>query len=162
MKKLIALTAYLKSLNLVAPELIESWVVDAQTPLFFDDNTHGLECSRVPYTARFYLERYTGDAATLMAYIACWLMEHDEGDEHLRTNEELAPPSYNITPLDDNLNVFDIDITIEFVERIYLIEDINGGFEFRGKRWTIGDYDLWLAEQAKVNSNYPPIEGANP
>lgn len=159
MKKLIALTAYLKNLNLVAPELLQSWVEDAQTPLLFDDNTHGLECSRVPYTARFYLERYTGDANILMAHIACWLMEFDEGDEYLRTHEELAAPSYNITPNDEAINAFDIDITIEFVERIYLIEDKNGGLLFRGKYWTIGDYDLWIAEQAKVSSNYPPIEG---
>lgn len=153
MKKLIALTTYLKSCHFVAPEHFESWVEDAQTPLLFDDHEHGLECTRLTYTGHFYLERYTGNAQELMATINCWLMEFDEGVDNLRMREELNPPSYNITPNDDALNAFDIDITIEFIERIFLVEDALGPYAYRGRHWKIGDYDLWVAEQANVIAN---------
>lgn len=161
MKKLIALTSHLKTFNFVAPEYFESWVEDAETPLLFDDHEHGLECSRVPYTGRFYLERYTGNAQELQAAVLCWLMEHDEGDDNVRTREELNPPKYNITPNDEAINAFDIDISIEFIERIFLIEDELGPYEYRKKRWKLGDYDLWIAEQAEVTGRYKPNEGNN-
>lgn len=158
MKKLIALTEHLKRFNFVAPEHFDTWVENAETPLLFDSFEHGLECSRVTYTAKFYLERYTGDAQPLMAAVACWLMSVDEADENIRTREALAAPNYTITPNDEDLNAFDIEITIEFIERIYLIEDTQGGYEYDGKRWTLGDYDLWQAEAARVASQRGGID----
>ena len=158
MKQLIALTTFLKSLKLVPPEQLISWAEDVQAPLFFDTNNNGLECSDVRYVGHFYIERFTGDASLLIAHLTTWLMQLDELTNHDRTNNDLAAPNLTITPTDDNLAVFDIDIEIEFIEHIYLIEDDNGPINYQGKKWRIGEFDLWQAEDVTVSSGSNEID----
>ncbi|MNP73533.1 hypothetical protein D3C76_1702580 [compost metagenome] len=58
-----------------------------------------------------------------------------------------------IEPIDLDNDLFDVELTVQFVEPQYLAEDDNGEFEAFGKTWAFVPYDLWVAEEGEVTAH---------
>lgn len=83
---------------------------------------------------------YKFDPAVLYALVGTWLMEHDD----TRDDFDLPDPDVEIV-VEDN-DTAEIDFSIEFREPIMVVEDPNGLIEYRGKKYKIAPYEIWLAE----------------
>jgi len=147
MKKLQALTAYLLDRQLVPPEQLQSWVEQMDTDLIWKETARGLHMGDMSYRAVFDLERFTGSPPRLMALIGTWLEANDPD------REDLPAPAFVIEPVDVDNELFDVEITLPFVEPQYLAEDDNGEFEAFGKTWAFVPYDLWVAEEGEVTAH---------
>lgn len=145
MKQLIALTEYLKAKKVVPPEQINAWAEDAETQILFKETVNGMECTRATYTAVFEIERYQGDASWLMALIVCWLQQNDQPQ---REHNDRPAPSWNIDYLGGDL--FDIELSIEFVESVYLKADEKGEIECLGKKWNVAQDPAHYATAAEL------------
>ncbi|AJO81030.1 phage tail protein [Pseudomonas sp. MRSN 12121] len=144
MTKLQALTAYLLERRLVEPEQLDSWTEQVTLELVWKPDLDGMHLGDMRYRAALVLERFADHPARLMALIGSWLETHDpERDRHA-----LPAPLFAVEPQDNDL--FEVDITLEFVEPQYLSEDPAGEIEAFGKTWAFVPFDLWVAEHGEV------------
>ncbi|HGM5587102.1 TPA: phage tail protein [Pseudomonas putida] len=146
MNKIKALTAYLLERHLVMPEQLQSWVEQMDTELLWKETTQGLHMGDMTYRAVFDLERFTGSPPRLLALVGTWLEANDPD------REDLPAPAFVIEPIDLDNDLFDVELTVQFVEPQYLAEDDNGEFEAFGKTWAFVPYDLWVAEEGEVTA----------
>lgn len=146
MNKIKALTAYLLERQLVMPEQLQSWVEQMDTELLWKETTQGLHMGDMTYRAVFDLERFTGSPPRLLALVGTWLEANDPD------REDLPAPAFVIEPIDLDSDLFDVELTVQFVEPQYLAEDDNGEFEAFGKTWAFVPYDLWVAEEGEVTA----------
>ncbi|MCO1622495.1 phage tail protein [Pseudomonas putida] len=146
MNKIKALTAYLLDRQLVMPEQLQSWVEQMDTELLWKETTQGLHMGDMTYRAVFDLERFTGSPTRLLALVGTWLEASDPD------REDLPAPAFVIEPIDLDNDLFDVELTVQFVEPQYLAEDDNGEFEAFGKTWAFVPYDLWVAEEGEVTA----------
>lgn len=147
MKQLIALTKYLKERAIVPPEQLNSWAENMTTQLLFKETINGLECTRAKYTAFFEIERYQGDAQRLAALVITWLQENAQPDHD---HNDRPAAEWNIIYLGDEL--FDIELSIDFTESIYLTPDQAGEISYLGKRWSLGENPAHYATSGTVHS----------
>lgn len=75
------------------------------------------------------IERYPGDGPALLAIVLAWLADVD------LDRDGLADPEVDAEIND--LTTADIEIAVEFEERIVIIEDPAGGINFRGRPWSV-------------------------
>ena len=144
MIKLRALTTYLIDRQLVATEQLDSWTEQVTLELVWKPDVDGMHMGNMRYRAAIILERFADHPARLMALVGSWLETNDtERDRH-----ELPAPLFAVEPLDNDL--FDVDITLEFVEPQYLAEDPAGEIQAFGKTWAFVPFDLWVAERGEV------------
>lgn len=146
MNKIKALTAYLLERLLVMPEQLQSWVEQMDTELLWKETTQGLHMGDMTYRAVFDLERFTGSPPRLLALVGTWLEANDPD------REDLPAPAFVIEPIDLDNDLFDVELTVHFVEPQYLAEDDDGEFEAFGKTWAFVPYDLWVAEEGEVSA----------
>jgi hypothetical protein len=146
MNKIKALTAYLLERQLVMPEQLQSWVEQMDTELLWKETTQGLHMGDMTYRAVFDLERFTGSPPRLLALVGTWLEANDPD------REDLPAPAFVIEPIDLDNDLFDVELTVQFVEPQYLAEDDDGEFEAFGKTWAFVPYDLWVAEEGEVTA----------
>lgn len=146
MNKIKALTAYLLERQLVMPEQLQSWVEQMETELLWKETTQGLHMGDMTYRAVFDLERFTGSPPRLLALVGTWLEANDPD------RDDLPAPAFVIEPIDLDNDLFDVELTVHFVEPQYLAEDDNGEFEAFGKTWAFVPYDLWVAEEGEVTA----------
>ena len=147
MNTLQALTAYLLARNLVAPEQLDSWTEQVSLDAVWNPSENGLHLGDMRYRAVFVLERFADHPGRLMALVASWLETHDPD----RSLHDLPTPVFVVDPLDNDL--FDVELTIEFVEPQYLAEDPAGEFEAFGTTWAFVPFDLWVAERGEVSGH---------
>ncbi|MGK3118216.1 phage tail protein [Pseudomonas corrugata] len=144
MTKLQSLTAYLISRQLVATEQLDSWTEQVTLNLVWKPDLDGMHLGDMRYRAAIVLERFADHPARLMALVGSWLETHDPD----RDRHELPAPLFAVEPLDNDL--FDVEITLEFVEPQYLAEDPAGEIQAFGKTWAFVPFDLWVAERGEV------------
>ncbi|WJV21665.1 MULTISPECIES: phage tail protein [Pseudomonas] len=144
MTKLQALTAYLLEHRLVEPEQLDSWTEQVTLELVWKPDLDGMHLGDMRYRAALVLERFADHPARLMALIGSWLETHDPK----RDRHALPAPLFAVEPQDNDL--FDVDITLEFVEPQYLAEDPAGEIKAFGKSWAFVPFDLWIAEHGEV------------
>lgn len=144
MIKLKALTTYLIERQLVAPEQLDSWSDQVQLELIWKPDVNGMHMGNVNYSATIVLERFGGSAARLMALVGGWLENNDED------RDGLAPTLFDVTVVDDQLDLVDVDIKLQFSEPQYLAEDPDGEIEAHGKTWSFIPFELWVAEKGEV------------
>ncbi|MGC9744412.1 phage tail protein [Pseudomonas sp. P1B16] len=144
MKKIQALTAYLLDRQLVLPEQLESWVEQMDSELIWKETERGLHMGDMTYRAIFDLERFTGSPSRLLALVGTWLEANDPD------REDLPAPAFVIEPIDLDNDLFDVELTLQFVEPQYLAEDDDGEFQAFGKTWAFVPYDLWVAEEGEA------------
>lgn len=142
MLKLQRLTQYLLSHDMVRLEQVDSVAQAGTLVPDLKDTESGLRIGFWRYTGVIEMERYKGQPEYLMAVVLTWLHGNDTD------REDLSQPGFDIDPPNDN--GADLDITVEFQEPVYLVEDENGPFEVNGERYGLGDYDLWIAEKGEV------------
>ena len=150
MIKLRALTTYLIDRQLVATEQLDSWTEQVSLELVWKPDVDGMHLGDMRYRAVIILERFADHPARLMALVGSWLENNDtERDRH-----ELPAPLFAVEPLDNDL--FDVEITLEFVEPQYLAEDPAGEIQAFGKTWAFVPFDLWIAERGEVATDGRP------
>lgn len=143
MNKLRALTTFLLERRLVRPEQLDSWSEQVTLELLWKPTVNGLHMADMRYRAVFVLERFADNPGRLMALVGSWLENHDSDRD-----DDLPAPTFDIEPLDNDL--FDVELTLEFVEPQYLAEDENGEIEAFGQRWAFAPFDLWVAQDGEV------------
>ncbi|SFX92646.1 MULTISPECIES: phage tail protein [unclassified Pseudomonas] len=144
MTKLQSLTAYLLERRLVEPELLDGWTEQVTLNLVWKPDLDGMHLGDMRYRAAIVLESFADHPARLMALIGSWLETHDPD----RDRHELPAPQFAVEPLDNDL--FDVEISLEFVEPQYLAEDPAGEIQAFGKTWAFVPFDLWIAERGEV------------
>lgn len=144
MRKIQALTAYLLDRQLVLPEQLQSWVEQMDSELIWKETERGLHMGDMTYRAIFDLERFTGSPSRLLALVGTWLEANDPD------REDLPAPAFVIEPIDLDNELFDVELTLQFVEPQYLAEDDDGEFQAFGKTWAFVPYDLWVAEEGEA------------
>lgn len=144
MRKIQALTAYLLDRQLVLPEQLQSWVEQMDSELIWKETERGLHMGDMTYRAIFDLERFTGSPSRLLALVGTWLEANDPD------REDLPAPAFVIEPIDLDNELFDVELTLQFVEPQYLAEDDDGEFQAFGKTWAFVPYDLWIAEEGEA------------
>jgi hypothetical protein len=144
MNKLQGLTAYLRERRLVQPEQLDSFTEQVKLVLVWKPDVDGMHFADMHYQAAIILERFADHPARLMALVGSWLENHDAD----RDRYELPAPEFAVDPLDTDL--FDVEITLEFVEPQYLSEEPAGEIEAFGKRWAFIPFDLWVADRGEV------------
>ncbi|WP_331695225.1 phage tail protein [Pseudomonas sp. ZY71] len=144
MTKLQTLTAYLLERRLVEPEQLDSWTEQVKLSLIWKPDVDGMHFADMHYRAVIVLERFAANPARMMALVGSWLEKHDAN----RDRHELPAPEFLVEPLDNDL--FDVEITLEFVEAQFLSEDPEGEIEAFGKTWAFVPFDLWIAERGEV------------
>jgi hypothetical protein len=147
MTKLQALTAYLLERRLVEPEQLDSWTEQVKLLLVWKPDLDGMHLGDMHYRAVIVLERFADHPARLMALLGSWLESHDAN----RDRHELPAPEFAVEPVDNDL--FDVEITLEFVEPQFLAEEPEGEILAFGKTWAFVPFELWVAEQGEVGSN---------
>ncbi len=141
MRKIQALTAYLLDRQLVLPEQLDSWVEQMDSELIWKETERGLHMGDMTYRAIFDLERFNGSPSRLLALVGTWLEANDPD------REDLPAPAFVIEPIDLDNDLFDVELTLQFIEPQYLAEDDDGEFQAFGKTWAFVPYDLWIAEE---------------
>jgi hypothetical protein len=144
MDKLRALTKHLIERRLVEAEQLDSWADQVNLVLIWKLEEHGLYLGDMRYRAIIVMERFAGNPARLMALLGAWLVSHDP-DRHM---DALPAPTFDIEQLDPDLS--DVEITLDFIEPLYLAEDAAGEIEAFDKTWAVVPFDLWIAEQGEV------------
>lgn len=143
MNKLRGLTRHLLERRLVRAEQLDSWTEQVTLELLWKPTTSGLLMGNQRYRAVIVLERFADHPGRLMALVGSWLENHDADRD-----DDLPAPTFDIEPLDNDL--FDVELTLEFVEPLHLGEDPHGEIEAFDKRWAFVPFDLWVAEQGEV------------
>lgn len=135
------LSQYFLDTKLVSREQMDSWMEGGTIEHVGNETEFGFELCRCRYQAIFSFERFNQPPATLFAMVTGWLQTNDS----LRGELELSEPDIDIDINDDN--VADVQLSIEFIEPVYLVEDpINGIIEAYGKKWAFDAYALSVAE----------------
>jgi len=143
MNKLRALTQYLIGRQLVAAEQLDSFAEQVSLTLIWKPDHDGLHMADMRYRAVVLLERLADHPGRLMALLGSWLETHDQD------RDGLPEPTFDVEQLDPDLA--DVEITVEFIEPLYLTEDAQGEIEAFGKRWAFVPFDLWVAEHGEVS-----------
>ncbi len=145
MKKLQALTSYLIENGLTKSATLDSWVEGGVfTPASKVLGSDGIAILYFAYTAVLSLEGYKGNAALLGATIASWHFDNADRDDG-RTVEFTADK--------DESGSFEIEINIDFEEKVNVIPDPNGQLMFKGQRYQLEDPELWVAEEFEVTAS---------
>ena len=136
--KLQQITDYLIDLNFVARENIDTWVDLCSVIQESKSMGHYLELCRLHYQCTILIERYTGDARLITAWLAAWLDDHDPD----RDQQQMPDPEIDIEALDASGTQWDVDISVEFTEPVMVIEGDNGNIQWMGQRWSLIDEPL--------------------
>ncbi len=150
MSKLQDLSDYLRQrLDLLGinREQFESWQEEGTLePGGRNETEQGVHLLDWRYRAVLVFERIpVNRAGLLLAFVQAWLDDHDPD----RDDRPLPAPTGQID-LDDRNTLADVEITLDFIDPLYLVADDSGLIEWNGRRWGFGDYDLWTAESVTV------------
>ncbi|MDR2305701.1 MAG: phage tail protein [Paucimonas sp.] len=153
MNQLKALATYLLARQLVPAAQFQARTEQLDLQLAWAETEQGLHMGDLHYRALFDLHDFSGSPARLMALAGSWLEVHDP-DRH---RFALARPSLTVQAKDPANDLFDVSLTVEFVEPLYLAEDASGEIEVFDRTWSFIPFDLWVAEQGELSIHQPPL-----
>lgn len=146
--KLQQLTKHIKSvLGEQLESCMESWMEELSLELTPKNNGLGMDIGVMTYQAVFSFERFPfkqQDPALVMASVMAWLQDNDPERERF----ELAPPAVDVEPESDSEVIMTIEVP--FREAISVVKDENGPLLWKGKRYKLADYEIWLAKKETV------------
>ena len=137
-RKLEDLTNYLAGMNFVTRENIDNWVDLCSVIQESKNMGHYLELCRLHYQCTILIERYTGDARLITAWLSAWLDDNDPD----RDADRMPDPEIDIEALDASGTQWDVDISVEFTEPVMVVEGDNGNIFWQGQRWSLIDEPL--------------------
>ena len=85
------------------------------------------------------IERSDYDGIALLALVSGWLQSHDPD------RDGLEDPEVNAAVND--LSTTDVQIAVEFQERIEIVPDEGGPITFAGRRWRVAPVPVDVAER---------------
>lgn len=106
---------------------------------------HGFVIMNQRYMAEIYIDRLPFNKynpAVLFANVGAWLMDNDSQRED---NDNLDDPEIEVT-IDDEDSA-EILINVHFEEPVKIIENPEGDIYWRNKRWSIEEYEIWVAKK---------------
>ncbi|WP_063345112.1 phage tail protein [Vibrio jasicida] len=109
---------------------------------------NGIDIVQQRYVAEFLIERLPFkkfDPAVLFANVAAWLMDNDPDRED--TLGELRDPDIDVVVEDESSA--EVLIQVVFEEPIKLVKDPEGVIVWRGHKWKIAEYEIWVAENLR-------------
>lgn len=127
----------------------EQWGIDIEggriVPGGMDTTEQGIHAADYHYTAVISFERFPGDSLQLLLLvIVLWLGAHDTA----RQRYGLPWPQVDAMPLADGL--YDVAITIDFVDQFHLGPSENGPLVIDGQTYAVNAWELWTAESGTV------------
>lgn len=153
MRKLAALVSHIMSVTQLPPEQVRAFVEEGDLaplgrdlgPLRPEPGEGGailrqIELGLFKYEGVIQIERYPGDGADFAALITSWLMTHD------LQRDGLEDPSLSVT-LNISGGDSDVDIAVEFEERLTAIEDQAGNIPYGGLLWSLAPAAITAAER---------------
>ena len=146
MKKLKALTTHLINAGLAKASAMDSWIEGGLFKPTAKDVGTGLLILHFEYKSVISLENFSGNAALLAAQVAVWMHENantDDGDD----------PEVSFDADKNDSGLFDVELETHFSEPIQIIESANGPLMLNGKRYDIGDAEIWTAEEFSLDVN---------
>lgn len=141
-----------RMLNIPAENFKEDILQIVLCPGGHNITVQGLYLANFRYRASLYIERLNLETAVmLMLHARAWLDDYDD----TRGQFLLEDPEISIMKL-ENEEVVDLLLTGDFIDPVYLSpanKDIleTEIIEWNGGRYTLSEYDLWIAERGKVN-----------
>ncbi|ACP11059.1 phage tail protein [Vibrio cholerae] len=123
---------------------LEAEMTDISLKLLPKHMGNGFNLMQQKYRAEFYFDRFPFkkyDPAVLFANVGAWILDHDL--DRAESNG-LRDPDIDVVLEDENSA--EVLVIIEFEEDIKIIECENGGIKWRGKKWKIAEYEIWVAE----------------
>lgn len=148
MRLLNALTKYFESLPGIGRDQMEAFADLGKLSPSGKDLGHGLEIGRFKYDAVISIERCLASLGPLLlAGLIVWLAENDPDRDSLA----LSDPDVDVT-LEDEQTV-SVQITVEFDEGIFIVEDPDGPITGDGKQWRVDDVPIDLAETLNKMDN---------
>ena len=143
MRKLAALVEHILSVTGIPGENVAAWAEggDARpqgrelAPLWPGEGEEGatrrqIELGSFRYDGIVQIERYPGDGAAFVAIITTWLAMCDPDREGLE--DPILDIELNIRGGDS-----DVQLSVEFVERLTAVEDPHGIIPFEGRMWSL-------------------------
>lgn len=152
MRKLTALVRHILDVTKLPPEQIYAYADQGDLypmgrdlgPLRPEPDTAGkplrqAELGVFRYDGVIQIERYPGEGVAFAALVASWLAENDP------ERNGLADPSLTI---EINLRGgdADVEVAVEFEERLTAVEDENGDIPFAGTFWRMTEPAITPAE----------------
>jgi len=134
MQKIALLHDFIISLNLFAPEQMESVIDDLTViPACRPNGTAGeLVIAEKDYTATFFIERYPHGQVSedkLLAQISAWLVQNDA--------DRTIPFDFSLNIEVMDTQIADLEFGIPFTELIIAQEDEAGEILFNAVRYTL-------------------------
>lgn len=143
------LTDYLNALDFVekdkfdAEQIGESELVPSMTAV--DDFREICLLYREYYQAAFYFEGWVHPKELLMSHIIAWLL--DKGGD--REEEDLGFPT--IEPLKNDDGSFDVIVTINFMDLVFVQRDDDGDLVINNKNYKRVELAYEIAELFELN-----------
>lgn len=140
MRKLTAISRHLQRVTGLQRERFFAFADQGTLIPTGRDLGHGVEVGIIKYDAVIQIERYPGDAHHLLSVISAWLADNDA----CREDNGLVDPEVDISLNDDA--TADVDLSIEFEERLEIVPQDDGVIEFNGRTWAVADVPVDVAE----------------
>ena len=134
MRKLQALVRHILTETGISRENVAAFLDQGAVMLTGRNLGHGVEVCVLKYDGVIDIERSDYDGIALLALVSGWLQSHDPED-----------PEVNAAVND--LSTTDVQIAVEFQERIEIIPDDAGPISFAGKRWRVAPVPVDVAER---------------
>lgn len=151
-EKLISIHTALIESGCVLPEQISSWSEEGDLELSIDNLGEGFQLSRYEYDGFIQIRNFSGSASVLLAVVSAWIIENDPD----RDRDGLSAPEIDVRPVDNKRT--EVDIEIRFQERVYITEDISGPILFRGKRYRVGEPEIYFPDEICVSDQTGFVE----
>ena len=139
--KLRELTAHILAKGLCRQEEIDSWVDQEYIEIDTRNQGEYIQICRHKSRCTVFVERFRQDARLLSSVVVAWINEND----YQREDDQLPVPEIDVTPLDSGNSerpLFDIEITLEFMDDVLIKPDENGIITYKGEQWSLLDAPL--------------------
>ncbi len=122
-------------------EAFDSWIEDGKAEFGGrKETTAGWQILSWHYTGVITVERINQELVIyLLLFVTTWLMDND----NTRENFKLSQPNVEFFRINDTL--FDMEISIPFVDNIYLSQDDDGPIDWIDMKWKIDGYTFDIA-----------------
>ena len=147
--KYLALKAAFRERNLCSGDQLQCWMEDAKIIPDTIRVGDGLEVCSVQYEAIFKFENPKAKPETIFTHLVFWLNEND--DE--RSEQQLPAPEFDVERLGKGKVV--VELSVKFREAIQVVEDEDGEFIYKGKRYRLDTPVLDVADTASVEGDKP-------
>ncbi len=155
MKKLAGLRANLVAGGHHPDDQLVSQAEDMEIEVLCAVKGDSLLLYRMEYRAVFWMEGYAYQkhpVEILLARVAAWLADNDQDRDQLDKPEPELEPDV----LDDF--TADLELSVNFREDVYAVQDDNGNIEIQGRRYRLSEAEMSIADAFKLTAKVEDAE----